>query len=205
MTTQAHHRPVVSSRGGNNLHGNTQSERPSCPVHSHPHHCCEHGVDATCHHGPVKNTPDSVLESLTQKRLLRLVRTIQMVEKGIIARHLKYLFPTLYEKYHGLQFGTPRLFDAVATVAMAMDIAPRLHRDRAHTRHGFCWIVACGDFVGGDLCIPELGKRVVMRPGTVVAIRSTVVAYYIERYAKGTSMYTMYAYTADNCWPPALE
>ncbi|KAF8947044.1 hypothetical protein BGZ47_010482 [Haplosporangium gracile] len=146
---------------------------------------------------------DLQLESATQGRLLRLVRAIQMVEKGIIARHLKFLFPTLYEKYHGLQFGTPRLFDAVATVALAMDVSPRLHHDKAHTKHGFCWIVACGDFVGGDLCIPELGKRVVMRPGTVVAIRSTVVAYYIERYAKDTSMYVMYAYTSDNNWPPA--
>lgn len=139
----------------------------------------------------------------TQGRLLRLIRAIQLVEKNIVARRLKYLFPTLYEKYHGLQFGTPRLFDAVGTVALAMDVSPRLHRDRGHTKHGFCWIVACGDFVGGDLCIPELGKRVVMRPGTVVAIRSTVVAYYIERYAKNTSMYTMYGYTSDNNWPPA--
>ncbi|KAG0198289.1 hypothetical protein BGX28_008267 [Mortierella sp. GBA30] len=146
---------------------------------------------------------DLHLETSTQGRLLRLIRAIQMVEKGIIARHLKYLFPTLYEKYHGLQFGTPRLFDAVATVALAMDVSPRLHHDKAHTKHGFCWIVACGDFVGGDLCIPQLGKRVVMRPGTVVAIRSTVVAYYLERYAKNTSMYVMYAYTSDNNWPPA--
>ncbi|KAF8936562.1 hypothetical protein BGZ58_004024 [Dissophora ornata] len=143
------------------------------------------------------------LESSTQGRLLRLIRAIQKVEKEIIAGHLKYLFPTLYEKYHGLQFGTPRLFDAVATVALAMDVSPRPHHDKAHTKHGFCWIIACGDFVGGDLCIPELGKRVVMRPGTVVAIRSTVVAYYIERYARNTSMYTMYAYTSDNNWPPA--
>ncbi|CAO3565811.1 unnamed protein product [Mortierella alpina] len=147
---------------------------------------------------------DTHLETSTQGRLLRLIRALQMVEKGIIARHLKYLFPTLYEKYHGLQFGTPRLFDAVATVALAMDVAPRLHHDSAHTKHGFCWIVACGDFVGGDLCIPQLGKRVVMRPGTVVAIRSTVVAYYLERYAKNTSMYVVYAYTSDNNWPPAV-
>ncbi|KAG0254839.1 hypothetical protein BG011_005504 [Mortierella polycephala] len=158
-------------------------------------------IDA--HGGPTHIPQDLNLESSTQGRLLRLIRAIQMVEKGIIARHLKYLFPTLYEKYHGLQFGTPRLFDAVATVALAMDVSPRLHHDKAHTKHGFCWIVACGDFVGGDLCIPQLGKRVVMRPGTVVAIRSTVVAYYLERYAKNTSMYVMYAYTSDNNWPPA--
>ncbi|KAG0046375.1 hypothetical protein BGZ83_008446 [Gryganskiella cystojenkinii] len=193
------HRTSSSSRGGISQQQETaKSERPVCAIHGH--RCTEHTTDTSS-----QPSPDQQLESLTQRRLLRLIRAIQMVEKGIIARHLKYLFPTLYEKYHGLQFGTPRLFDAVATVAMAMDVAPRLHHDRAHTRHGFCWIIACGDFVGGDLCIPELGKRVVMRPGTVVAIRSTVVAYYIERYAKGTSMYTMYAYTADNCWPPALE
>ncbi|KAI1317858.1 hypothetical protein EDD11_007660 [Mortierella claussenii] len=163
-----------------------------------------HGRECTQHHGHSTRSPqDLTRESTTQSRLLRLIRAIQMVEKVIIARHLKYLFPTLYEKYHGLQFGTPRLFDAVATVAMALDVSPRLHHDKAHTKHGFCWIVACGDFIGGDLCIPELGKRVVMRPGTVVAIRSTVVAYYIERYAKNTSMYTMYAYTSDNNWPPA--
>ncbi|KAF8934958.1 hypothetical protein BGZ52_002263 [Haplosporangium bisporale] len=169
-------------------------------VNLHEH--CQPGKP--CVHGQIPQPqPESPQgHNLDQSRLLRLVRAIQMVEKGIIARHLKYLFPTLYEKYHGLQFGTPRLFDAVATVALAMDVSPRLHHDKAHTKHGFCWIVACGDFVGGDLCIPELGKRVVMRPGTVVAIRSTVVAYYIEKYAKTTSMYTMYAYTADNCWPP---
>ncbi|KAG0345030.1 hypothetical protein BG005_001498 [Podila minutissima] len=171
-------------------------------VNLHEH--CQPGKP--CVHGqipqPQPPEPSPQGHNLDQSRLLRLVRAIQMVEKGIIARHLKYLFPTLYEKYHGLQFGTPRLFDAVATVALSMDVSPRLHHDKAHTKHGFCWIVACGDFVGGDLCIPELGKRVVMRPGTVVAIRSTVVAYYIERYAKNTSMYTMYAYTADNCWPP---
>lgn len=173
-------------------------------VNLHEH--CQPGKP--CVHGQIQSQPQPPEPSpiqgrnLDQSRLLRLVRAIQMVEKGIIARHLKYLFPTLYEKYHGLQFGTPRLFDAVATVALSMDVSPRLHHDKAHTKHGFCWIVACGDFVGGDLCIPELGKRVVMRPGTVVAIRSTVVAYYIEKYAKNTSMYTMYAYTADNCWPP---
>ncbi|KAF9921366.1 hypothetical protein FBU30_008631 [Linnemannia zychae] len=185
----------------------------SCAVHDplrqqtlkkHHDHCC----DPNCLHETAsfyddKRPLDLQLGMATQGRLLRLVRAVQMVEKGIIARHLKFLFPTLYEKYHGLQFGTPRLFDAVATVALAMDVSPRLHHDRAHTKHGFCWIVACGDFVGGDLCIPELGKRVVMRPGTVVAIRSTVVAYYIERYARDTSMYVMYAYTSDNNWPPA--
>ncbi|KAG0369640.1 hypothetical protein BC939DRAFT_439010 [Gamsiella multidivaricata] len=171
-------------------------------LHSHGSTCNtvsgeKHGE----HYSPAPQ--DLHVESSTRGRLLRLIRAIQMVEKVIIARHLKYLFPTLYEKYHGLQFGTPRLFDAVATVALAMDVSPRLHHDKTHTKHGFCWIVACGDFIGGDLCIPELGKRVVMRPGTVVAIRSTVVAYYIERYAKDTSMYTMYAYTSDNNWPPA--
>ncbi|KAF9097228.1 hypothetical protein BGX23_009476 [Mortierella sp. AD031] len=191
----------------------TQNHRP-CAVHDPPQHRAPESHRDVCRdlecpqHRTTKqqndNRPrDLQLESATQERLLRLVRAIQMVEKGIIARHLKFLFPTLYEKYHGLQFGTPRLFDAVATVALAMDVSPRLHHDKAHTKHGFCWIIACGDFVGGDLCIPELGKRVVMRPGTVVAIRSTVVAYYIERYAKDTSMYVMYAYTSDNNWPPA--
>ncbi|KAF9904281.1 hypothetical protein EC991_002885 [Linnemannia zychae] len=196
--------------GKPNFNGHAGQNHEPCPVHDPPrqkHSDACH--DADCPHAEPKqqqdgNRPrDLQLESATQGRLLRLVRAIQMVEKGIIARHLKFLFPTLYEKYHGLQFGTPRLFDAVATVALSMDVSPRLHHDKAHTKHGFCWIVACGDFVGGDLCIPELGKRVVMRPGTVVAIRSTVVAYYIERYAKDTSMYVMYAYTSDNNWPPA--
>ncbi|KAF9548807.1 hypothetical protein EC957_005480 [Mortierella hygrophila] len=195
--------------------GQTNQTNGACAAHDPPRQRAIENHRDICHdpdcpHRDDKqqqqddNRPrDLQLESATQGRLLRLVRAIQMVEKGIIARHLKFLFPTLYEKYHGLQFGTPRLFDAVATVALAMDVSPRLHHDKAHTKHGFCWIVACGDFVGGDLCIPELGKRVVMRPGTVVAIRSTVVAYYIERYAKDTSMYVMYAYTSDNNWPPA--
>ncbi|KAF9118328.1 hypothetical protein BGW39_001264 [Mortierella sp. 14UC] len=213
-----HQQPVnaTTNKDANNQNGKTNSNGHSvqnhepCPVHDPPRQ--KHSEichDPDCPHAEPKqqqdeNRPrDLQLESATQGRLLRLVRAIQMVEKGIIARHLKFLFPTLYEKYHGLQFGTPRLFDAVATVALSMDVSPRLHHDKAHTKHGFCWIVACGDFVGGDLCIPELGKRVVMRPGTVVAIRSTVVAYYIERYAKGTSMYVMYAYTSDNNWPPA--
>ncbi|KAG0372474.1 hypothetical protein BGX24_000203 [Mortierella sp. AD032] len=202
----------ANSHVGTNGHSG-QNHGP-CPVHDlhrqrAPEKHSDICHDPDCPHAGVKqqqdeNRPrDLQLESATQGRLLRLVRAIQMVEKGIIARHLKFLFPTLYEKYHGLQFGTPRLFDAVATVGLSMDVSPRLHHDKAHTKHGFCWIVACGDFVGGDLCIPELGKRVVMRPGTVVAIRSTVVAYYIERYAKDTSMYVMYAYTSDNNWPPA--
>lgn len=196
--------------------GQANQTNGACAVHDQPRQraienhrdiChdpdCPHRDDKQQQQQEDNRPRDLQLESATQGRLLRLVRAIQMVEKGIIARHLKFLFPTLYEKYHGLQFGTPRLFDAVATVALAMDVSPRLHHDKAHTKHGFCWIIACGDFVGGDLCIPELGKRVVMRPGTVVAIRSTVVAYYIERYAKDTSMYVMYAYTSDNNWPPA--
>ncbi|KAG0274362.1 hypothetical protein BGZ95_009867 [Linnemannia exigua] len=215
---------ATSYRGANGQNGKANSYAATnghagqnygaCPVHDPPWQRAPEKHSDICHdpdclHAEVKqqqdeNRPrDLQLESATQGRLLRLVRSIQMVEKGIIARHLKFLFPTLYEKYHGLQFGTPRLFDAVATVALSMDVSPRLHHDKAHTKHGFCWIVACGDFVGGDLCIPELGKRVVMRPGTVVAIRSTVVAYYIEHYAKDTSMYVMYAYTSDNNWPPA--
>ncbi|ORZ16070.1 hypothetical protein BCR41DRAFT_353471 [Lobosporangium transversale] len=184
-------------------HKMVQSVIPESQANTHRHDTNSHTDETTQQNGHQVAPHDLHLESTTQGRLLRLVRAIQMVEKVIIARHLRYLFPTLYEKYHGLQFGTPRLFDAVATVALAMDVSPRLHHDKAHTKHGFCWIVACGDFVGGDLCIPELGKRVVMRPGTVVAIRSTVVAYYVERYARNTSMYTMYAYTSDNNWPPA--
>ncbi|KAF9942944.1 hypothetical protein BGZ67_009403 [Mortierella alpina] len=203
---------VLGSTVNMNVSSSTTSASSKDHMPTHPHH---HGHNPEPHSAQQprlvcgagerdRGLQDIHLEASTQGRLLRLIRAIQMVEKGIIARHLKYLFPTLYEKYHGLQFGTPRLFDAVATVALAMDVSPRLHHDKAHTKHGFCWIIACGDFVGGDLCIPQLGKRVVMRPGTVVAIRSTVVAYYLERYAKNTSMYVVYAYTSDNNWPPAV-
>ncbi|KAF9571602.1 hypothetical protein EC968_000340 [Mortierella alpina] len=204
------HRP---QHGHNSESQSIEQSRISCDpsLNQTRHHdsqdpyCRGHADGSKCGAGERdRSLQDTHLETSTQGRLLRLIRAIQMVEKGIIARHLKYLFPTLYEKYHGLQFGTPRLFDAVATVALAMDVSPRLHHDKAHTKHGFCWIIACGDFVGGDLCIPQLGKRVVMRPGTVVAIRSTVVAYYLERYAKNTSMYVVYAYTSDNNWPPAV-
>ncbi|KAF9426172.1 hypothetical protein BGZ94_006854 [Podila epigama] len=205
--TKAHAQAQARGRNG---HHHANDHHGHAHVHDHysSGQSCQHNHSSPSAPPPVPPPPppqsqQEITQRVDQSRLLRLVRATQMVEKGIIARHLKYLFPTLYEKYHGLQFGTPRLYDAVATVALAMDVSPRLHHDKAHTKHGFCWIVACGDFVGGDLCIPELGKRVVMRPGTVVAIRSTVVAYYIERYARNTSMYTMYAYTADNCWPPS--
>ena len=86
---QAHHRPVGVFSRRKQPTRKYPVGRLLVPVHSHPHHCCEHGVDATCHHDPVKNAPDSILESLTQKRLLRLIRTIQMVEKGIIARSIR--------------------------------------------------------------------------------------------------------------------
>jgi hypothetical protein len=62
------------------------------------------------------------------------------------------------------------------------------HVDLGDWAGGWAWMGVFGDFAGGDFCLPQLGIRVPMPPGSIVGIRGSLLRHFVscwkgERYS----------------------
>jgi hypothetical protein len=53
-----------------------------------------------------------------------------------------------------------------------------IHIDWNDNRAIFAYIFAVGDWEGGEFCIPQLGIKIPIRPGQVLAVLARVVAHF---------------------------
>jgi hypothetical protein len=65
---------------------------------------------------------------------------------------------------------------AFTTVAVTNGVSNVLHRDPGDG--GLTWVIPIGDWDGADLCIPQAGIRVAMRPGDAVAFQANFLAHF---------------------------
>jgi hypothetical protein len=64
---------------------------------------------------------------------------------------------------------------AFTTVAVTNGVSNILHTDKEDG--GLTWVIPLGDWEGGDLCIPQEGIKVALRPGDAIAFQANFIAH----------------------------
>lgn len=62
-------------------------------------------------------------------------------------------------------------------VAVKEGASEWLHLDYSDDLEFFAWVVAVGDWTGGEFCAPQLGVKFPIRPGQVLAVRARYLAH----------------------------
>lgn len=52
-----------------------------------------------------------------------------------------------------------------------------IHIDFSDRLDYFCWVLAVGDWEGGEFCAPQLGVKFPIRPGQIFAVRARYLAH----------------------------
>lgn len=63
------------------------------------------------------------------------------------------------------------------TVAVKEGSSERIHIDWNDNLHKYALIFCTGDYTGGEFCVPQLGVRVPLGPGSVIAARTRLLAH----------------------------
>jgi hypothetical protein len=84
--------------------------------------------------------------------------------------------------------GLPELdfLGAFTTIAVTNGISNVLHADR--NDGGLTWVIPLGDWEGGDLCIPQEGIRVAVRPGDAIAFQANFIAHFSSKIQWGNHL-----------------
>jgi hypothetical protein len=57
-----------------------------------------------------------------------------------------------------------------------------IHKDKGDVKDGWVAMICCGEFEGGDLCIPGLGLKLQHRPEDVVFLRSSLLEHFVSDF-----------------------
>jgi hypothetical protein len=52
-----------------------------------------------------------------------------------------------------------------------------LHLDFNDDEHSVSWVVPVGDWTGGEFCLPQLGVKIPVRPGQVLAVMTKTLVH----------------------------
>ncbi|KAJ7837323.1 hypothetical protein B0H13DRAFT_1651620, partial [Mycena leptocephala] len=63
------------------------------------------------------------------------------------------------------------------TVAVKEGTSENVHIDWGDNLHRFAYVFTAGDYSGGDFCTPQLGGRIAVPPGSVLAARTRLLAH----------------------------
>ncbi|KAJ7441861.1 hypothetical protein FB451DRAFT_1057941, partial [Mycena latifolia] len=63
------------------------------------------------------------------------------------------------------------------TIAVKEGSSERVHIDWNDNLHKYAIIFCTGDYTGGEFCVPQLGTRVPLLPGSVIAARTRLLAH----------------------------
>ena len=66
---------------------------------------------------------------------------------------------------------------AFFTVAAKEGSSEILHLDFNDERHSIAWVIPLGDWAGGEFCLPQLGIRIPVRPGQVLAVMTKILVH----------------------------
>ncbi|KAJ7448306.1 hypothetical protein B0H11DRAFT_1744453, partial [Mycena galericulata] len=122
-------------------------------------------IDALCGH--IGSLVVPLLKSLVDWHIPQHAR----VQERIHRRVLFFLSEDLALR-PSLDFGG--LFFTIAVKEGNSEI---IHIDWNDNMHKFALIFCAGDYQGGEFCVPQLGVRVPLRPGSVIAARTRLLAH----------------------------
>lgn len=77
--------------------------------------------------------------------------------------------------------GVPELdfLGAFTTIAVTNGVSNVPHVDR--NDGGLTWVIPLGKWEGGDLCIPQEGIKVEVRPGDAIAFQANFLAHFCSQ------------------------
>lgn len=90
---------------------------------------------------------------------------------------------------------------AFTTVAVTNGVSNVLHSDPGDG--GLTWVVPIGDWGGGELCIPQEGIRVEVKPGDAVAFQANFLAHFNTDVKWGNRL-ALTCFTCRNVLRPML-
>ncbi|KAJ7710308.1 hypothetical protein B0H14DRAFT_2646063 [Mycena olivaceomarginata] len=117
--------------------------------------------------GIIKNHVVPKLESLAEWHFDESTRIRHRIHQRVCAT-LRHKF----RKRPNLDFGG--LFFTIAVKEGSSEV---LHVDWNDNLHMYTIIFAVGDYTGGEFCIPQIGYRIPLRPGAVLAVRTRLLAH----------------------------
>jgi hypothetical protein len=96
-------------------------------------------------------------------------------------------YQDLYMKLENLTWGpfASRLFGIFPMISINYNIISDYHWDENDNPNSLCFLVALGDFEGGELCFPELEIVVQLKLGQVVAFPSRLLLHGNLKFTKG--------------------
>ena len=86
----------------------------------------------------------------------------------------------------------PKPFGIFPMIAINFNITSNYHWDEKDEPNGLCFLVALGDFEGGELHFPQLQIVVKLRPGQVVAFPSCLLLHGNFKVTKGIRFSIVY-------------
>ena len=100
------------------------------------------------------------------QQLLPLTQTVEALFRAFLPNdHEKYT--AAFKKiYHGNQDKVDEAFGIWTSRSLVINANTNNHKDLEDVCHGWCAIVALGDFTGGDACFPQLRVKIDCPPGT---------------------------------------
>ncbi|KAJ6623607.1 hypothetical protein B0H10DRAFT_1716178, partial [Mycena sp. CBHHK59/15] len=66
---------------------------------------------------------------------------------------------------------------AITTVACKEGGSEKIHIDWFDSPNLFAFTTSVGDFVGANLCMPQLGGQMVSKPGSLIGARTRILAH----------------------------
>lgn len=107
-----------------------------------------------------------------------LLNALQPLSNSI-SRFVNQHYEHYYTKLSELTWGpfAPRSFGIFPTIALNFNVISNYHWDDNDDPNGLCFVVALGDFEGGELCFPQLEIIVELKSGQVVAFPSKLLLH----------------------------
>jgi hypothetical protein len=96
-----------------------------------------------------------------------------------VNRFVNKYYEHYYTKLSKLSLGpfVPRPFGIFPAIVINFNIISNYHWDSNDDPNGLCFLIALGDFEGGELCFPQLQILVKLKPGQVVAFPSYLLLH----------------------------
>ncbi|KAJ7082875.1 hypothetical protein B0H15DRAFT_785402, partial [Mycena belliarum] len=122
-------------------------------------------MDRMCTH--IKQYVVPKLEALMRKYAPEQIRVQERIYRWVRA-----CIGTELDMRPALDFGG--LF---FTIAVKEGSSERIHIDWNDNLHKYALIFCVGDYEGGEFCVPQLNMKVPLRPGSVIAARTRLLAH----------------------------
>ena len=72
------------------------------------------------------------------------------------------------------------------TLAVREGGSQRIHLDWTDHPWSYAWVILAGDaWEGGELCLPQLGRKIPTRPGQVIAFTGRTLAHFAAAHCGG--------------------